>query len=413
MDLIEIRQNLLLLGMALEFTLRDEKGAVLLAKGHRIETLQQLDGLRSRKKIFVEIDESEEGIRAMMAGITTLNKLGAPIKDFSKHLQLNISDPNSVKLTGPLSERWGEVESKLAGLLASVSSTSDFEAKVQQLDTYIQALLTENSPASQFLLFNRAVTHFSGYSVMHSLLCASLVHLLAPIFALTEEERSSLVCAALTMNVAMTRLQDALALQKMEPNAAQRSEINSHAALGRQTLVDAKVTDEQWLEIVALHHTPLEGPETLADWPPVQRMTKILQTVDRYTAAMSPRKSRSGRSARDSVLSVVMKPGVVKHDEVGTALVRILGVSPAGTYVKLVNGETAVVIRRGIKPGEPLVASVLNRNDEPISEPRLHDTSREKLSIQNTLVASEVRVNLKLEPMLRLIPKQSPQGFAF
>ena len=73
MDLIEIRQNLLLLGMALEFTLRDEKGAVLLAKGHRIETLQQLDGLRSRKKIFVEIDESEEGIRAMMAGITTLN----------------------------------------------------------------------------------------------------------------------------------------------------------------------------------------------------------------------------------------------------------------------------------------------------------------------------------------------------
>ena len=412
MDLIEIRQNVLVLGMALEFTLRDESGAILLAKGHHIDSLQQLEGLRSRKKIFVEIDESEEGIRAMMAGITTLNKLGAPIKDFSKHLQLNISDP-SAKLTGPLSERWGEVESKLAGLLASVSTTSDFEKKVQQLDTHIQALLTENSAASQFLLFNRAITHFSGYSVMHSLLCASLVHLLAPIFALTEAERMCLVCAALTMNVAMTRLQDALALQKTEPNAAQRSEIDNHAALGRQTLVAANVTEAMWLDVVELHHARLEGPEALADWPPVQRMTKILQTVDRYTAAMSPRKSRSGRSARDSVLSVVMKPGVAKHDEVGTALVRILGVSPAGTYVKLVNGETAVVIRRGIKPGEPLVASVLNRNDEPIAEPRLHDTSREKLAIQNTLVASNVRVNLKLESMLRLIPKQSPHGFAF
>ena len=405
MDLIELRRNVLTLGMALEFTLRDEKGAILLAKGHRIDNLQQLEGLRSRNKIFVEIDESEEGIRAMMEGITTLNNLGAPLKDFSKHLKLTITDPNSVKLTGPLSERWGEVESKLAGLLASVSTTTDFEKKVQQLDSYIQALLTENSSASQFLLFNRAVTHFNGYSVMHSLLCASLAHLLAPFFALTEDERRSLVCAALTMNVAMTRLQDALAVQKTEPNANQCREINSHAAQGRQTLEEAGVTDAAWLELVEQHHAHLHGPEALAEWTPVPRMTKILQTVDRYTAAMSPRKSRTGRTARDSVLSVVMKPGVTKHDEVGTALVRILGVSPPGTYVKLVNGETAVVIRRGVKPGEPLVASVLNRNDEPIAEPRLHDTSREKLTIQNTLVASEVRVNLKLEAMLRLIPK--------
>ncbi len=405
MDLIELRRNVLTLGMSLDFTLRDERGAILLAKGHRIDNMQQLEGLRSRSKIFVEIDESEEGIRAMMEGITTLNNLGAPIKDFSKHLKLNITDPNSAKLTGPLSERWGEVESKLAGLLASVSSTTDFEKKVQQLESHIQALLTENSSASQFLLFNRAVTHFNGYSVMHSLLCASLVHLLAPLFALTDTERQSMVCAALTMNVAMTRLQDALALQKSEPNAIQRREIEGHSAAGKQTLVDAGVTDPVWLEVVAQHHTHLHGPEALADWPPVQRMTKILQTVDRYTAAMSPRKSRTGRTARDSVLSVVMKPGVTKHDEVGTALVRILGVSPPGTYVKLVNGETAVVIRRGVKPNEPLVASVINRNDEPIGEPRLHDTSREKLTIQNTLVASEVRVNLKLEAMLRLIPK--------
>jgi hypothetical protein len=405
MDLIEIRKNVLSLGMSLNFTLRDEMGAILLAKGHRIDSTQQLEGLRSRSKIFVEIDESEEGIRAMMDGITTLNNLGAPIKDFSKHLRLHLNDGADDKLSGSLAERWGEVESKLGGLLASVASTADFEKKILLLDTYIQALLAENKSASQFLLFNRAVTHFNGYSVMHSLLCAGLVHLLAPFFALTESERCSLVCAALTMNVGMTRLQDILAAQKSEPNVAQRREIDSHAALGKQILQAAKVTDALWLDVVELHHAPLQGPEALADWEPLQRMVKILQTVDRYTAAMSPRKSRTGRTARDSVLSVVMTPGAVKHDEVGTALVRILGVSPPGTYVKLVTGETAVVLRRGVKPGEPLVAAVLNRNDEPIAEPRVHDTSREKLAIKHTLVASEVRVSLKLEAMLRLIPK--------
>jgi HD-GYP domain-containing protein (c-di-GMP phosphodiesterase class II) len=403
MDLIELRHDKLALGMSLNFTLRDATGAILLAKGHRIETHQQLDGLKSRKKIFVEIDESEEGIRALMGGLSTLNKLGAPIKDFSKYL--NIKDGPEEKLAGTLPERWGAVESKLGGLLASVKTTADFEKKIQTLDQHMQSLLAEEKSGSLFLLFNRAVSHYSGYSVNHALLCAGLAHLVAPLFALSPEERCSLVCAALTMNVAMTRLQDTLAAQKAPPTPAQRSEIDAHSTLGRQMLEEAKVSDPIWLEIVALHHSVLNGPEALADWPPTQRMAKILQTIDRYTAAMSPRKSRTGRTARDSVLSVVMKADTPKHDEVGTALVRILGVSPPGTYVKLINGETAVVVRRGIKPGEPLVATVLNRQDAPIAEPRLHDTSREALSIQSTLTATDIRVNLNMDTMLRLIPK--------
>ena len=405
MDLIEIRREKLLLGMSLSYTLRDDKGAILLAKGHRIDTAQQLEGLRSRHKIFVEIDESEEGVRAMMGGIITLNQVGAPIKDFSKHLNLTLDTQAEEGLTGTFAERWGTLESKLGGLLASVGTTAGFEKKLYALDAAIQRQLTEHSTGSQLLLFNRAITHFNGYSVLHSLLCATVVHLLADIFKLTDDERRSLVCAALTMNVAMTRLQDSLTLQKNTVNPHQRQEIDAHANQGRKILVDAGVTDAGWLDIVALHHSPLVGPEALSDWPPVQRMTKILQTVDRYTAAMSPRKSRSGRTARDSVVSVVVQAGTAKHDEVGTALVRILGVSPPGTFVKLINGETAVVLRRGIKPGEPYVASVLNRNDEPIAEPRLRDTSRENLSIQSTLTATTVRVNLKLDVMLGMIPR--------
>jgi HD-GYP domain-containing protein (c-di-GMP phosphodiesterase class II) len=405
MDLIEIRREKLLLGMKLNYTLRDDKGAILLAQGHRIETAHQLDGLRSRGKIFVEIDESDEGIRAMMGGIINLNQADAPIKDFSKHLNLTLDSQAEEGLAGTLAERWGTLESKLGGLLASVESTAEFEKKLYFLATCIQRQLTENSTGSQFLLFNRAVTHFNGYSVMHSLLCATVVHLLADIFKLTEDERRSLVCAALTMNVAMTRLQDMLTLQKNAVNPHQRQEIEAHADQGRQILMKAGVTDAGWLDIVALHHAPLAGPEALSEWTPVQRMTKILQTVDRYTAAMSPRKSRSGRTARDSVVSVVVQTGTAKHDEVGTALVRILGVSPPGTFVKLVNGETAVVLRRGVKPGEPYVASVLNRNDEPIAEPRLRDTTRENFLIQSTLTATAVRVNLKLDVMLGMIPR--------
>jgi HD-GYP domain-containing protein (c-di-GMP phosphodiesterase class II) len=414
MDLIELPKARLTVGMTLNFTLRDERGATLLGKGQTILTLKQLESIRERNKIFVQIDESEEGLRALHSGLSTLNRLGAPIKDFSRHLRLDIPEVDrdkltnrrtEDKLTGSLAERWATMESKLGGLLASAKSTEDFEGRIQGLDLHIQSLLTEDKSGSQLLLFNRAVSDFNGYSVMHSLLCAALVHTLAPVFKLSEKERCSLVCAALTMNIGMTRLQDALAAQNGNPSAVQRREISNHPAKGRQFLENAMVADSMWLEVVSLHHAPLSGPDALADWSPVQRMTRILQTVDRYTAAMSPRMSRISRTARDSALGAVVQTGVVKHDEVGSALVRILGIYPPGTYVKLVNGETAVVISRGIKPGEPLVASVINRNNQPITGPRRCDTASKDTTIESSLVASQVRINLKIAPLLRLIPR--------
>lgn len=405
MDLIELSKDKLTLGMSLAYTLRDDKGSILLAKGHRIETTQQLEGIRSRGKLFVEIDESEEGVRAMMSGITALNLVGAPIKDFSKYMNVDRHQGPSEALTGTLVERWGTVESKLGGLLASVSTTPEFETKIRGLAQGIQLLMSRDSTASQFLLFNRAITQFSGYSVSHSLLCAALAQSLVAIFELSESEGSSLVCAALTMNVAMTRLQDQLALQKDPVTPAQRQEIDAHGTVGRQMLSGAGVADALWLDLVEKHHAPVSGPDLLGDWPLTTRLIKILQTVDRYTAAMSPRKSRVGRTAKDSVHSVVVQSTGPKLDQVGTALVRILGVSPPGTYVKLANGEVAVVMRRGTKPTEPIVASVINRNDDPIAEPRLHDTSKPALAVQATLVASSIRLNLNMEAMLKLIPK--------
>jgi len=102
--------------------------------------------------------------------------------------------------------------------LASVTATEYFESRIRALNQHIQTLLLEDATGSQLILFNRAVSDFSNYNVMHSLLCAALVHMLARIFKLSEEERNSLVCAALTMNIAMTRLQNDLAVQGDNPN---------------------------------------------------------------------------------------------------------------------------------------------------------------------------------------------------
>jgi HD-GYP domain-containing protein (c-di-GMP phosphodiesterase class II) len=413
MDLIELPKSHLQLGMTLKFTIRDENGEALLVKGQRIMSFRQLEIIRSRLKIFVEIDESPAGISALNTGISTLNKLGAPIKDFSKHLRVDSPGLESEqlksvlveeKLTGSFQERWGTMESKLGGLLASVTTTENFESRIRALDQHIQNLLLEDATGAQLILFNRAVSDFNNYSVMHSLLCAALVHMLAPIFKLSEKERSSLVCAALTMNIAMTRLQNTLAAQGDVPSVTQRKEIANHSADGMQILTNAMVTDTMWLEVVSQHHAHLSGPQALANWSQVPRITKILQVIDRYTAAMSPRKSRISRTARDSALSVVVKAGASNHDEVGSAMIQLLGVYPPGTYVELANGEIAVVVGRGIKPVEPFVASVFNRDKQPIVLPRRSSTSSRETAVKSSLIASDVKINVKIDHLLRLIP---------
>ncbi len=310
------------------------------------------------------------------------------------------------KLNGSLCERWTATESKLHGLLASSRHASDFPQKVVQLAAWIDQLVEEDSAGTQFLLFHRAVTQYIGYSALHALLCAVLCRLVSRTFSVPDAERRSLVCAALTMNMGITLLKDELALQKHAPTDSQQLLIQNHPAASHQMLVDAGVTDQAWLQIVTHHHAPLDGGGQPTQLGVVGSLVKILQTVDRFTAAMSPRKSRAGKSAHDSVRSMVLQKAS-RHDDVGVAMLQLLGVCPPGTYVRLSNGETAVVLRRGSKPALPTVASVINRNNEPIAIPRSRDLAAENLSLQETLPASQVRVTLALELMLSIMPKSA------
>jgi hypothetical protein len=226
-------------------------------------------------------------------------------------------------------------------------------------------------------------------------------HVLVEPLKLTDAEGASLLHAALTMNVAMTSLQDTLAMQKGRPTPPQQAQIDRHPAEGVRLLQAAGVTDTVWLGVVLKHHQDLPAGVALAQRPVVDRLARILQVVDRYTAAMSPRISRAGRDAKDAARSAIVQPGASAHDEVGLALMMQLGLHPAGTFVKLASGETAVVLRKGVKPNEPMVATVLNKRDEPIAEPRLINTAKTDHAVVHGVPGSNVRVRLNLDQMLR------------
>ncbi len=296
---------------------------------------------------------------------------------------------------------WSDLESGLGIILGSPASIQEFGQRVQQYDRWMQALLLQDADVGLYLLFQLATNSSVGYSASHALVCAVLCHLIAVELKLEQSERDSLVRAALTMNIAMTALQDQLAGQMEKPSPQQQETIQNHAAGSRQTLAGKGIDDDLWLDIVSLHHDDSSDQDELHTLEPVHRLARILRVVDRYAAMISPRKSRSGRSAIDSVRSIITN-SPKRNDEIGHALVRAVGLCPPGTYVRLDSKEIAVVMRRSEKPNHPHVAIVTSAAGALVPQPRLHRTAQTSPRIQASLPASSVRERLNHHRILQL-----------
>lgn len=298
---------------------------------------------------------------------------------------------------------WSDLEAGLDTLLRHPRRIPDFPAKIRQHDRWMQDMLQQDTDIGLYLLFQLAADRALGYSSAHALICAVLCHVLAQELALPQTERDSLVAAALTMNAGMTELQNQLAEQSDKLSAAQQRAVRRHAEDGAKLLAASGVADPLWLQVVAIHHEAQPTTLPLQALAPAQRLAHVVQVVDRYAAMISPRKTRAGRSATDTVRALMTQVDG-PQDPVTLALVRAVGLCPPGTYVRMDSGETALVLRRGSKANHPMVAMVLNRAGAKLQPPRLHRTAIGGPAIQSALthdlVASPVRINHQL--LLRL-----------
>lgn len=299
-----------------------------------------------------------------------------------------------------LLSQWSDLESGLGVILGSPESTQEFAHRVLQYDRWMQGLLQRDPDVGLYLLFQLASNSPVGYSASHSLVCAVLCHLIATELGIEQAERNSLVHAALTMNISMTAMQDQLATQAEKPTAAQQDIIRAHAVKSALMLSNMGVDDGVWLDIVSNHHDDDAEHADLHTAPPEARLTRILKVVDRYAAMISPRMSRSGRTATDSARSILAHASPIT-DEVGHALVRAVGLCPPGTYVRLDSDELSVVLRRSGQHNHPFVAVLTKASGELVSPPWLHATQA-KPHIRQALAASAVRARLNHFHLLQL-----------
>ena len=297
--------------------------------------------------------------------------------------------------------QWSDLESGLGIILSNPSNVQQFAHRVLQYDRWMQGLMQRDSDVGLYLLFQLASNSPVGYSASHSLVCGVLCHLVATTLKLPTKERNSLVHAAFTMNIAMTALQDELANQTEKPSPQQQDAIRAHTIKGAMMLANLGVADDDWLDVVSSHHDDGVDKEDFGSVSASVRLARILKMVDRYAAMISPRKSRAGRSAIESVRSVMTRT-TASVDAVGQALLRAVGLCPPGTFVRLDSDEVAVVVRRSHKSNQPFVVVVSKPDGELENHPRLHSTAHAYPRIRSALPSSALRAPLNHFQILQM-----------
>jgi hypothetical protein len=303
------------------------------------------------------------------------------------------------KARAPAASRAALVDSWQAALrsFAFALAADDFEGawreRLTKSATRIRDLTAQDADVALYLMLQTATHEVDNYSASHSMFCAVVGDLCAAHFDWPDAEAAALRGAALTMNVGMLLMQNSMALQAEPLSAAQRLRVEEHPARSVELLQKAGIDDPLWLEIVRRHHRPIDDGEAIDPPTNAQRLAQLLQRIDVFTAKLSRRKTRPGSTAtvaaRDACLDATGFP-----DATGATMLRVLGLYPPGSFVRLASGETAVVVRRGEKAHTPVVACIRSRDGTSIPTSMQRATAERSYAVQRSLSADDVRMRL-------------------
>ena len=197
------------------------------------------------------------------------------------------------------------------------------------------------------------------YSTSHAIQMAILCHLTCSRLKMSQERRLSVIAAALSSNASIQRLQDELHRQYEAPTSGQLREMRMHPDRSVEFLRRTGVDDELWLDVVAQHHERPDGcgyPAGLTTEAIIEEALMV-GLADRYAACVSPNADdRAISSAKDGLREVFKDPSYADFETLVAAFIKELTVFPPGSFVRLDDDRSAVVVRRTENSMCPVVA---------------------------------------------------------
>jgi HD-GYP domain-containing protein (c-di-GMP phosphodiesterase class II) len=399
MNLVPVTIDAIHIGRALACPLRDARGTLLAHQGYIFRSRHELETMvGARKEIYIDASQSDNFKRAYVNQLNNLVMEDRALGVIADTQYLPFDDkPTIVEVSDE--PDWLDLQGQTHAILRD-NQAETFLPRLYRLQAELERHTLRNPDGSLFALIHLASTELKAYSATHAMLVCVICHLAArDVLRWTAVEIKALCNAALTMNMGMTELQDRLAVQKDPLTPEQIKRIDSHAPRSVDQLQQMGVHDSLWLEAVLYHRAQTPGP--LAPRTDGRRLARLIQRVDMFGARLSPRATRPPASPASAMQSCYFDENR-EFDEAGAALIKAVGIYSPGTYVRLINGEIAVVVKRGLNSTMPKVAVLINRQGMATGEPLVRDTSQTEFRIAAGVRYQDIRVNHNLERLLQL-----------
>lgn len=365
------------IGEPLPWPVYDRGGKLLLKKGEIVATQTQLRGVIERGHLT---DDARRGDRAEPPEAVRIGsgRRGSPVFDQIR----------------ALSAQLGGLHSALRAA-APVVPPGRFE---ELTDSLRQALRADTDAVLATLQLDAGNNNFAERHLHVAVLC----ELIARAIGLDQEERDGLCCAALSFDIGFAELHDQLDRQAQPLDAGQTEMLHRHPDRTVELLRQSGVASPLWLIAVQQHHERIDGsgyPDGLRGGQ-IGMPARILAIADTYSAMIRPRAYRAAFQARQALRDMFIQRGHRIDDDLVNAFVKELGIFPPGCFVRLVNGELGVVVRRTQNAAYPTVRSLISSDGIVLQRPLPRDVRATDTAIVEAVVRERMLSVLDRLPAL-------------
>jgi len=402
MNLVPLSLDSIHFGHPLPFVLRNADGSLLAQKGFVIRNREELKGLLSRGvSLYVDTDESGESHRAYLAGLQRMLIADTNLGEIAS-MKISAAEPTERDRVDNGPADWPALQARATQLLRTPQAT-DFGARFHALIEELARHCTQSPDAAVLALIYLSAQETRMYSATHAMLVSCVCMITAnEVLRWPEAKVLTLGRAALSMNVAMTELQDQLVQQATPLTATQITAVENHSSRSETLLRHLGVADPVWLEAVRCHHHRMPGP--LGQKTDAQQMARLIQRADIFGARLAPRAARLPMPVT-AAMQACYYDEEQKMDEAGAAMVKALGIYPPGAFVRLATQEIAIVLRRGPSASTPRVAVVMNRSGMPTGELIPRNTAQPSCKITGPVAHKDVRVQFQVSRLVAMSEK--------
>ena len=362
------------LGEPLPFSIYDAEGRLLLRQGLVVSIPDQAERLVLRGSLLDEneppLDPSAPPARrqpvAVQAKQSPFEQFGGLILNLKHVIATALKNPEQINVT----ERVGKIA---RGIQEVCGEDVDSALAAPRVD--IQ----------------------NPYIVVHQIMGAVLVELIAKRREIPAEQRLSLICAALTRDLGQVPMQAELDGHAGPLPAQLRARMLNHPLRSAELLQSAGVDDPIWLRAVSCHHERLNGsgyPKNLMA-EAISMGARMLAVADMYSAMEKVRPYRNkAHSAQNALKEIYKKKDAEIDGELAHLLVNQIGLLPPGTIVKLKCGEIGVIKSPTVRAEGATVYSIYSKSGMVLESPIARHTNVPGYEIISLLPLSECRTAL-------------------